>query len=194
MNLLASATLFRGAVPDLSFVPPMQRRRLSPLQRIFFHLAHEAVPLGVDCEMVFASRWGEVGRTRELVRQYAEEGEVSPQKFSASVYNAAPGLYSIFSKNRAPYTAIAAGEESLENGILLALLAKGPCAFVYAEEVDGGFGCAGLFSPDGGGEKALSVRIAPNPGTEAMGFDALAQFLSGGLAEVKGRNLWLGWA
>ena len=48
MNLLASATLFRGAVPDLSFVPPMQRRRLSPLQRIFFHLAAETEPLMTD--------------------------------------------------------------------------------------------------------------------------------------------------
>lgn len=133
---------------DLSFVPPLLRRRLSPLQRLFFHLAHfEGQPL--PKRVVFASRDGEVTLTHRTVESFCRDGTVSPACFSSSVYNAAPGLWSVFTKNTAPYTAVAAGAETIRFGLLEALLpADTPTLFVYAEETDGGHGFSFLYGFD----------------------------------------------
>lgn len=143
--ILARKTLKPGEPPDVSFVPPLQRRRLSPLQKIFFHLANmEGAPKPV--RVVFASRDGEDTLTRRLVDDFHADGSVSPNRFSSSVYNAAPGLWSILTGNTAPYTAVAAGRETVRCGLLEALLpAETPTLFVYAEETGGGHGFSFLY-------------------------------------------------
>ncbi len=130
---------------DLSFVPPLLRRRLSPLQKVFFHLAHfEDAP--APKRIVFASRDGEVTLTHRTADDFARDGTVSPTRFSSSVYNAAPGLWSVFTKNTAPYTALAAGDATIRLGLLEALLpAETPTLFVYAEETDAGHGFSFLY-------------------------------------------------
>jgi hypothetical protein len=137
--------------PDVSFMPMMTRRRLSMVERAAMHVAwkvfhpDESEPLeGHLPEMgtvpvVFASRWGEIGTTLKLMRQFHSEGEMSPAAFSSSVHNAAPGAWSLFTGNRAPYTAVAAGARTYEMGLLEAesqLAAGGAEAvlFVYSEE------------------------------------------------------------
>ncbi len=135
---------------DVSFVPPLLRRRLSPLQRIFFFLAHFDETLPKPKRVVFASRDGEDTLTRRTVEDFHADGTASPHRFSASVYNAAPGLWSVFTKNTAPYTAVAAGRETVRVGLLEALLpAETPTLFVYAEETDGGHGFSCLYGFDG---------------------------------------------
>lgn len=147
-TILARKNLASLSEADLSFVPPLLRRRLSPLQKAFFHLAHfEGQPL--PKRVVFASRDGEVTLTRRTVDDFTLDGTVSPACFSSSVYNAAPGLWSVFTKNTAPYTAIAAGAETVRVGLLEALLpADTPTLFVYAEETDGGHGFSFLYGFD----------------------------------------------
>ena len=136
--------------PDVSFMPMMVRRRLSMVERAALHVAWNAfnpkegegvsasLPEMGKVPVVFASRWGEIGTTLKLMRQLHSEGEMSPAAFSSSVHNAAPGAWSLFTKNKAPYTAIAAGERTYEMGLLEAetQLAAGVDAvlFVYAEE------------------------------------------------------------
>jgi len=146
--ILAKRILKPGEEPDVSFVPPLQRRRLSPLQKIFFHLANlEGMPQ--PRSIVFASRDGEDTLTRRIVDEFQADGTVSPHRFSASVYNAAPGLWSVFTKNTAPYTAVAAGNETIRCGLLEALLsAVSPTLFVYAEETGGGHGFSFLYGFD----------------------------------------------
>ena len=133
----------------MSFVPPLARRRLSPLQRTFFHLAHmEGAP--APANVVFASRWGEDSLTRKLVEEFNLSGAVSPRDFSASVYNAAPCCWSVFTGNRAPYTAIAAGPDTLRCANIEALgMEKGPVLLVYGEEAGGCRGFSVLFDFDG---------------------------------------------
>jgi len=147
-TILAKRVLKPGETPDVSFVPPIQRRRLSPLQKIFFHLVNfpdQPLPKRV----VFASRDGEDTLTRRTVEDFHADGTVSPNRFSTSVYNAAPGLWSVFTKNPAPYTAIAAGRETVKCGLLEALLpAETPTLFVYAEETEGGHGFSFLYGFD----------------------------------------------
>ncbi len=94
--------------PDVSFVPRMERRRLTGVERAALSVARKVYPEGEEVPVVFASRWGEIGTTVKLMRQCHDDGEMSPAGFSASVHNAAPGAFSLLMKNRAPYTAIAA--------------------------------------------------------------------------------------
>lgn len=147
-KILARKVLRPGEAVDLEFLPPARRRRLSPLQKVFFHLAHfEGQP--APANVVFASRDGEDTLTRRIVADFHADGTVSPAAFSASVYNAAPGLWSVVTGNRAPYTAVAAGRDTVRCGLIEALTAHvTPTLFVYAEETDGGHGFSFLYAFD----------------------------------------------
>ena len=120
--------------PDVSFVPPMERRRLTQLEKAALSVAWKASGGKIDCPVVFASRWGEIGTTLKLMRQMHDEGEMSPAGFSNSVHNAAPGHLSLLAKDKAPYTAIAAGPDTYDMGLLEASTYPGRVLFVYAEE------------------------------------------------------------
>ena len=185
VSIAAWSVLAAGTAPDVSFVPPLVRRRFSPLQKLFFALA-KAVGAEGGREVVFASRDGEDTLTRRIVDDFHADGSVSPQRFSASVYNAAPGLLSVFTKNRSAYTAIASGDDSIECGLLEALDSTAQTAFVYAEETGGGYGAAVRFAADEG--RRIEVADTKGGGC-AIGFRAWADFLSGKTHELNGR--WL---
>ncbi len=137
-----------GARPDVSFLPMLERRRLTAVERAALHVAWKAfhceegacdgLPKANEVPVVFSSRWGEIGVTCRLMRQMHFEGEMSPTGFSSSVHNAAPGAWSLFTGNKAPYTAISARDRSYEMGLLeaKAQLAAGAShvLYVYAEE------------------------------------------------------------
>jgi len=179
------ATLSSGAMADVSFVPSLVRRRLSPLQKIFFSLAH-SVGAEPPLPVVFSSRDGEDTLTRRIVEEFNGDGSVSPSRFSSSVYNAAPGLWSVMTKNRAPYTAIAADDDSVECGLLELMSAGLPAVFVYAEETDGGYGAALRVSPSEG-EGRLVVAEDGDPSCASIGFGELTSFLSGESSSLGGR-------
>ncbi len=137
-----------GERPDVSFLPMLERRRLTAVERAALHAAWkvfhgeegdgEGLPPASEVPVVFSSRWGEIGITYKLMRQMHFEGEMSPAGFSSSVHNAAPGAWSLFTGNKAPYTAISARDRSYEMGLLeaRAQLAAGAAhvLYVYAEE------------------------------------------------------------
>lgn len=136
--------------PDVSFMPMLVRRRLSTVERAALHVAWKIfdpgeaeevsgpIPEPGTVPVVFASRWGEIGTTLKLIRQLHSEGEMSPAGFSSSVHNAAPGAWSLFTGNKAPYTSIAARERTYEAGMIEAeaqlAASGGPVLFIYAEE------------------------------------------------------------
>ena len=127
-----------GAAPDVSFLPAMQRRRLSRLARMAFSVGwplaegHPALPL------VFASRHGETPRTFDILSDLAAEQPVSPTQFSLSVHNAVIGLWSILRGETSEMTALAAAGDGLEHGLIeaCALLNEGAPAvlLVITEE------------------------------------------------------------
>ncbi len=96
--------------PQLGFIEPLLRRRLSFLDRIGLHVANACVPEGEPVRMVFASRHGELARSVEMFGQLAADELPSPMNFSLSVLNAAVGLYSIARKDYSPTTAVSSGE------------------------------------------------------------------------------------
>ncbi|WP_017903729.1 beta-ketoacyl synthase chain length factor [Pseudomonas asplenii] len=126
------------AAPDVSFLPAMQRRRLSRLARMAFSVGwplaegYEALPL------VFISRHGETPRTLEILSDLAADQPLSPTQFSLSVHNAIIGLWSIMRGETSEMTALAANGDGLEHGMLeaAALLAEGAPAvlLVITEE------------------------------------------------------------
>lgn len=187
VTLAAWSALAPGSAPDVSFVPPLSRRRLSPLQRMFFALAR-GVGAGESDAVTFATRDGEDTLTRRIVGDFRADGAVSPHRFSTSVYNAAPGLWSVFAANRAAYTAVAAGGDTIECALIEALGgADGPATLVYAEETGGGYGAAARFSGTPGARR-IAVSVA-RPGGEAVGFEAWTDFLAARTREINGR--WL---
>ncbi|BCQ58854.1 3-oxoacyl-ACP synthase [Pseudomonas sp. Boi14] len=115
------------AAPDVSFLPAMQRRRLSRLARMAFSVGWPLAEGLEQLPLVFISRHGETPRTFEILSDLAAEQPLSPTQFSLSVHNAVIGLWSIMRGETSEMTALAAAGDGLEHGLLEAatLLADG---------------------------------------------------------------------
>lgn len=175
--------------PPLAEMAPMMRRRVERLGRIALQAAYwgldgrEADGAPGDCPLVFASRYGDIARSVELLRQLAAGEALSPTAFSLSVHNAIGALFSIARSDTAAYTAVAAGAETAEAAFTeaLGLLADGaPAVLVvcydeplpplyrsFAEHVDfpRAWACRLVRAEQGG----FSLTTAPGDGTAARG-------------------------
>jgi len=127
-----------GQLPDVAFLPPMQRRRLSKLARMLFHVAWPMAVPGEALPLVFVSRHGETPRTLAILEELARGEPLSPTAFSLSVHNAPAGLWSIARGDGSEISALAAEVDALEHGVMEAcgLLDEGANAvlLVIAEE------------------------------------------------------------
>jgi hypothetical protein len=109
---------FGSALP-LAELPKRPTRRLSSFEK---NVA--SVILGLDedwrqATTVFTSRYGSIGsHTLELLKEVITQTPLSPTQFSLSVHNASIGIASQLTKNTQAYTAISAGEQSVEAGLL----------------------------------------------------------------------------
>lgn len=112
----------QGGQPDVSFLPPMQRRRLSPLARMAFHVAWPLAELQGRQPVVFSSRHGETPRNLDLLSQLGTGETLSPTLFSLSVHNAIIGLWSMFRGDTSEMTALAGRADGLELAVLEAVL------------------------------------------------------------------------
>jgi hypothetical protein len=125
------------AQPDVSFLPAMQRRRLSRLARMVFAVAAPLAAGQPPMPMVYASRHGETARTFAILNDLAGGEPLSPTQFSLSVHNAVIGLWSIQQQDTSEMTALAAEGDGLEHAVLEAsmLLGEGaPAVLVVVAE------------------------------------------------------------
>lgn len=124
--------------PDVSFLPAMQRRRLSRLARMAFSVGWPLAEGLQRLPLVFISRHGETPRTLDILSDLANDQPLSPTQFSLSVHNAVIGLWSILRNETSEMTALAAAGDGLEHGMLeaAALLNEGAPAvlLVISEE------------------------------------------------------------
>ena len=97
---------------DVSFLPPMKRRRLSNLSRLSLRLAEVVAP-DFQGYCVFGSQHGELITTQKLLESIVQGEIVSPAGFSASVHNTAVGLHSINVRNTYSCTSLSAGIDTL---------------------------------------------------------------------------------
>lgn len=114
--------------PALSEMPAMMRRRIDPLGRVALQTAYWTQgDASASGPVVFASRWGELSRSIELLESLVAEQGLSPTSFSLSVHNAIAALYSIVRGDTGNYLAVAGGEHSAEAAFVeaQALLADG---------------------------------------------------------------------
>lgn len=96
----------------------MLRRRLDRHGRMALATAWPCTEGLSTVPCVFASRHGSLDRTLGLLTALAAGDMLSPTDFSLSVHNSTVGLYSIARGDRAPATAMAAGADSLNMGMI----------------------------------------------------------------------------
>ncbi|ABZ74958.1 conserved hypothetical protein [Shewanella halifaxensis HAW-EB4] len=127
----------QSAVPKLTHVPAMQRRRLSKLTKIILEAVSQSAP-PEQCRSIFASQHGEINRTIGLLNDIVAESPLSPTGFSQSVHNTASGIFSILTGNQASSTSIAAGKNTFSQGFIEAFgqlhADPAPLLLVYADE------------------------------------------------------------
>ena len=151
-----------GILPDISFVEPILRRRLSSLSRVVLGLAHECAH-DIPCvRIVFASRHGELARTTTMLDSLAQGESLSPTLFSMSVLNASISVFSMLEKNTGPVTAISAGTASFGLGLLESCVQQEEnpdqsVLFIYADESPPEiYGRTDIF---GGGAHAVAILL-----------------------------------
>jgi hypothetical protein len=102
-----------GKVAGDDKLPKATRRRMSDFDLGVARCIIGLVEGGVDEEIVFASRHGNMGITTDLLMQLASPEVLSPAKFSMAVHNAPVGVVSLITVNRAGHTAVAGGARSM---------------------------------------------------------------------------------
>jgi hypothetical protein len=119
------ARMDRGVRPVPTILPAAERRRMPDGVAVAIHVAHEAVVAAgahVDpttLASVFASAHGDLAIVDYLCTTLASDpAALSPTRFHLSVHNAAAGYWSIAAHDRAPTSAIAAGDDSFALGLL----------------------------------------------------------------------------
>lgn len=126
--------------PDVTFLPPMLRRRLSRFSKMALHVARGCLGQNIsDVRSVFTSRYGEQTTSLRLLKAVVDDEPLSPTAFSLSVHNTASGLFSIATQNHAPVTAIASRKDTfgygwLEAAQLLYQDAERPVLLVMTDE------------------------------------------------------------
>ena len=168
-----------GAMAEVPEVPALLRRRASDADRAALRVAFDCVGAKGSVPAVFCSRHGEVQRSVELLEQLAKGEGLSPMAFSLSVHNAAAALYSLTRGDQSPLSALAAGPDSLPQGMLEAcamlqdsmdevlLVAYDdalPAAFKpYADDSDQPYALALLLKKAGPQAYSLELESAPAP-------------------------------
>ena len=104
---------FNNNSADVSFLPMMQRRRLSPLARAACAVAWQCQQKHGDMPTVFFSSHGESQYYFQILENLATEHGISPSRFSLCVHNAIAGLSSLHSTSFQPYVSLAGGTEGL---------------------------------------------------------------------------------
>jgi len=152
--------------PNIDFIAPMLRRRLSKLSRMAIKAAHDCASEAPTVRVVFASRHGELRRSTEIINDLVSGRPISPAAFSLSVLNAMAGVLGIARQDKAPATAIAAGDETLGYALVEAYAqyasdASTPVLLVFVDELPDS-----CYGPIPEGDAA--------PGALALLFDARA--------------------
>lgn len=120
---LAPVPLASEGHPDAAFLPPMLRRRCTPLTRLVLTAAFGALEEAerADVRTVFATRHGSINESIELLHNVVREERLSPTKFSHTVHNAQAGLFCIAAGNRRASSSLAARADTFACGWLEAL-------------------------------------------------------------------------
>ncbi|MEX1033393.1 MAG: beta-ketoacyl synthase chain length factor [Cellvibrionaceae bacterium] len=107
-----------GESPAVQEIPPLLRRRLSPMGKMALSVAWPLLRENGALPSLFCSRHGELERTVAMLKDLARGHELSPTRFSLSVHNAIGGIWSIARGDTSPVSALALGNEDLSMALL----------------------------------------------------------------------------
>lgn len=179
--------------PEARFLPPLLRRRCSPLARIALTTAFDCCA-GRDldrCSTVFASRHGNINESIDLLDRLALRQPLSPTVFSHTVHNAQAALFSLAAHNGQASSSVAAQSDTFGCGWLeamtllereperpvLLVMADVPLAPAFAHlvvEPAAAYGLALLIAPSSADEGIeFAIEAAPQPATPARWPDAV---------------------
>jgi hypothetical protein len=149
--------------PEIPEVPMLLRRRASFADCLALRVAFDCAGSMGPMPVVFCSRYGEVHRSVEMLEALSKNEPFSPVTFGLSVHNAAAALYSIARGDRSATSAVAAGRDSLPEGVLEAcgVLSTGaPRVLVvaYDDSLPAEFGA---FADEGDRPAALGLLLEP---------------------------------
>ena len=166
------APLERSGHPEARFLPPLIRRRCSPLARIALTAAFACCgeEERARCSSVFASRHGNINESVELLERLALHQPLSPTTFSHTVHNAQAGLFSLAAANAHTSSSIAAQADTfgcawVETLALLEREPASPALLVIADvplesafagmvdEIEAAYGVALLLASSGPGPR-----------------------------------------
>ena len=106
-----------GAAPELEYVSPLLKRRLSQLTRMTIEVVHQVLPAAPDSSLVFVSSCGESARQLQVNRMLIEDGGILPAPFSLSVFNASPAMATIALGMKGGYTALFPASNVFQEGL-----------------------------------------------------------------------------
>lgn len=107
--------------PQVSSIPAMLRRRLSPSGKMALSVAYPLLGEGEQLPCIFASRHGELNRTIHLLTELSAQEPLSPTQFSLSVHNAIGGVMSIARNDHSCITALATDDENTSSAVIEAI-------------------------------------------------------------------------
>lgn len=115
----ANGTLdeWTGEIAKYQKIPMMTARRMSVPSRLAVETGLTLLDAKPDAA-IFISRHGELERTYKIVRNLAENQDLSPTDFAMSVHNTAAGLLTIVAKQMLPITSLAAGRDGFQQGLM----------------------------------------------------------------------------
>ncbi len=115
--------------PAFRLIPGRQRRFTSLLTQMQLEVVEEALAsAGVDprtVPSVFASTYGELSTTIELLEAIEAGRPTSPARFAQSVHNTASGAFSVATQNTEPSSVVAGGPFLLAQALLEGVLLVG---------------------------------------------------------------------
>ena len=117
LNKILDALASEFIALDVSWVKPIQRRRLSAFAKMILSCAHKVNPDAQPMPIIFSSRHGDLHKTSDLLAQLEVQEPLSPTQFGLSVHNAVAGLLSILTNNKAPIVALAGGNNSINSAL-----------------------------------------------------------------------------
>ena len=191
---------------------PMLRRHAGRLGRMVCDVAYRVLDGARDVPMVLCSRYGEVGRSVDLLSALASGAELSPTSFGLSVHNANGGLFAMARHDTANCVALAGGDESAEYGIVesCGLLADGETAVLlvvadcalpevyerYADVMPATFAWGCLVHPAGGDAYTLQLELGASRQVAGLQMPAALstlRFMLGGLREHRNDTQDMRW-
>lgn len=101
-------------MPDVSALPPMQRRRMNRLSRMCYSVVQQ-IENSANLPQIYCSRHGDLTRSTQLLQDLAQGEPLSSTSFGLSVHNAVGGAVSILQGNTQPITSVAAGENGIRH-------------------------------------------------------------------------------